>query len=46
MIKTCTCNHKGQDELYGEGKRVFNLTQKGKAEVKIYRCTVCGAESA
>lgn len=37
MIATCTCTHKGQDELHGRGKRVFNL---GKTS---YRCTVCKA---
>ena len=37
MIATCDCNHPGQDELHGKGKRVFNPCVKG------YRCTVCKA---
>lgn len=36
---SCTCQHKFQDETYGKGKRLANLTLKGA------RCTVCGFES-
>jgi len=36
MIKTCTCEHKDQDQMYGKNRRVMNETGKG------YRCTVCG----
>lgn len=35
-IKKCTCNHEYQDETYGPGNRVCNMTNAG------FRCTVCG----
>lgn len=39
-IKKCTCkDHEYQDEKYGKGNRVFNITKLGK-----WRCTVCGKE--
>ena len=43
-IKKCTCDHKGpgsQDELHGEGNRVFNCTAKD-----TLKCTVCNKEQA
>ena len=40
MIANCVCTHKVQDEMYGKGKRVFNL---GKTN---YKCTVCWATKA
>lgn len=40
MIKKCSCDHKGQDKLHGEGNRVHNETGDGKK----LRCTVCGKE--
>lgn len=46
MILSCGCDHKGQDALHGQGRRVFNLTTKGQAGQKVFRCTVCGAERA
>lgn len=46
MIKTCTCQHPGQDEIHGKGKRVVNQTAKTTGTQKVYRCTVCGKESA
>ena len=35
-ILTCTCDHDGQDRIYGKGRRVHNLMATGE-----YRCTVC-----
>lgn len=40
----CDCEHKGQDEIYGKGKRLGNATQKGTKDSVVYRCTVCGKE--
>ncbi len=34
-VFNCSCTHKAQDEIYGKGRRLFNM---GKAN---YRCTVC-----
>lgn len=41
MIKKCTCQNQGQDDLHGRGQRVFNEVKypNGSAEI---RCTVCG----
>jgi rubrerythrin len=36
-VVACNCKHEFQDEHYGKGKRLANLTGKGE-----YRCTVCG----
>jgi hypothetical protein len=36
MVKQCTCEHAGQDELNGLHMRVFNKCNSG------LRCTVCG----
>lgn len=41
MIKTCTCEHKFQDEKYGRFMRIHN-PRAGKNGG--YRCTVCGKE--
>jgi predicted SprT family Zn-dependent metalloprotease len=41
-IITCTCENKGQDEMYGKHRRVGNQTKKGDGS--LYRCTVCGKE--
>lgn len=39
-ILPCNCESKFQDELYGKGKRLYNVSQgKKKNEAK---CTVCG----
>lgn len=45
-IITCSCAHKAQDGIYGQGKRLANQTTKADAKggPPIYRCTVCGAE--
>lgn len=40
----CACEHKGQDEIYGKGRRYGNPI-KGGTSTK-FRCTVCGKESA
>jgi hypothetical protein len=37
-IMTCSCQHAGQDELYGKGLRLWNRL----GESDSYRCTVCG----
>ena len=44
MISVCDnkCKHPFQDDEYGRGVRVMNLTRKGSGNV--YRCTVCGHE--
>ncbi len=39
MILRCTCIHDYQDEKYGKGNRVHNLS--GNDSSKAY-CTVCG----
>lgn len=36
MLKQCTCEHAGQDELNGRYMRVYNKCVSG------LRCTVCG----
>ena len=36
IIDKCSCKHSFQDNLYGLGRRVKNLTSSGKAV-----CTVC-----
>ena len=42
-LMNCTCSNKAQDELYGVGKRVFNLTAKGSnSPAATLKCTVCG----
>lgn len=39
-VKTCTCKHSYQDQIYGIGKRVHNKCGiNGKV---AFRCTVCG----
>lgn len=35
-ILKCTCTHEYQDEIYGKGMRVHNVTKDGNAA-----CTVC-----
>ena len=37
-IHHCTCVSRYQDDRYGVGKRVHNVSHKNKAS----RCTVCG----
>jgi hypothetical protein len=37
-IMKCSCKHKEQDKMYGEGMRVHNSL---KDVTKGYRCTVC-----
>lgn len=38
----CSCQSSFQDELYGNGIRLFN--EIGKDQKGGYRCTVCGKE--
>jgi len=43
-VVTCSCVHKVQDKMYGNGKRLGNYTPKNSNEgSKAYRCTVCGS---
>lgn len=44
-VLQCKCKHKHQDELHGEGQRVFNKCKPSGAQ-PVYRCTVCNAERA
>lgn len=43
VIKSCTCRHDYQDEVYGKGKRVMNRTSLKKVSTPRARCTVCQA---
>jgi hypothetical protein len=43
MIKKCTCKHPGQDQLHGEGNRVWNVAVRKTGNVA--RCTICGRET-
>lgn len=45
-IIKCTCKSKFQDEQYGQGKRIGNLTKAGTEKSPVYRCTVCGKEKS
>lgn len=36
IIMKCNCEHEFQDEVYGKGMRVHNVSPSGKAA-----CTVC-----
>lgn len=33
--RKCSCVHADQDQMYGDGIRLFNKTEQG------WRCTVC-----
>lgn len=44
-IKRCECVHEYQDEVYGKGNRLMNITRNTPTEIKI-RCTVCGREKS
>jgi hypothetical protein len=35
-VRACKCKHEAQDKMYGEGKRLHNLTAGGA------NCTACG----
>jgi hypothetical protein len=39
IIKTCSCVHASQDDIYGKGRRVMNPRTNGTV-----RCTVCGKD--
>lgn len=42
QIRSCSCAHMQQDQMYGRGKRVFN---RGKGKSGVYwRCSVCENE--
>ena len=36
FVAKCDCKHEGQDKIYGNGNRLFNVGTKGG------HCTVCG----
>lgn len=42
-ITHCTCKHAGQDEMYGNGNRLFN-PMEANGKLNGYRCSVCGKE--
>ena len=42
ITKECTCKHAQQDAQNGKNQRVHNGA--GKAEKKVWRCTVCKSE--
>lgn len=48
VLAACDCKHPFQDEKYGQGVRVHNLMNGGKADAATGlargRCTVCGKE--
>ena len=44
MIKFCGCEHKFQDERYGEHQRVHTPAIDKSTKGTIWRCTVCGKE--
>ena len=41
-VARCTCKHVSQDELHGEGFRVF--CQTTQSDRKVWRCSVCRNE--
>lgn len=43
-ILPCTCQHKFQDENYGQNNRVHNPCPGKSATEVIYRCTVCSKQ--
>lgn len=43
-VKTCSCEHKFQDDRYGKNKRVMNKLKNTQKSGPKWRCTVCGKE--
>lgn len=43
-VLACTCSHKSQDEMYGQGMRLHNRGKAKDGVSAVYRCTVCGKE--
>ncbi len=42
-VMKCSCEHKGQDAIYGKGMRLFNRAKhRTQKDGKAWRCTVCG----
>lgn len=41
QVLVCTCEHMGQDKIYGKHMRLMNPMQ---SKVPGYKCTVCGAK--
>ena len=39
-VVNCNCDHKNQDKIYGDNKRLANINEKGDKAV----CTVCKAQ--
>ena len=44
-VKFCSCEHKWQDERYGQHNRLHNLAKSKSATGKAWTCTVCGKKS-
>lgn len=45
-LKKCSCKNEWQDKQYGKQIRVMNKTTGRSGDRYIYRCTVCGKETA
>jgi hypothetical protein len=43
-VRKCICTHNFQDDMYGQGMRVHNRSQK--KDSKVTTCTVCGSQKA
>lgn len=43
-VKKCSCQHKFQDQRYGQGNRLMNPCKGPGASDVAYRCTVCNVE--
>lgn len=39
----CNCKHEFQDETYGKGMRLHNVSQKKGDKTLRKKCTVCGS---
>ena len=43
-VSFCSCEHKQQDEIYGEHMRLFAHASAKGTKLNRYRCTVCARE--
>lgn len=41
-VRTCICENKYQDAIYGPFNRLHNISQKENQNPKGWRCTACG----
>jgi len=41
VVLQCTCKHDFQDQIYGKGMRLHNVSQGGTGKDKVAYCTVC-----